>query len=377
MAVSFIEVNETALLHDLKAVREYIPKEVKAFAVAEADGYSHGAVRTVELALSCGYAGAAVARVQEAEELREAGISCPVYLLGVPLPTETEDVLRLDLIFPVDDTVDLDTLEKEAAAAGKTARVMLAVDAEISRVRLRGRDIRGFLQKLKQYPHISLRGAVAHRVTSDSAESSGSLPKRDIFNRKSEELAEENFFLSAVQGETEAGCLYDLPRPGVILYGIHESKKAKEKLGLIPAIRFISHVTHVQLLRKGEFVGYGATYTADRDMKIATVAIGYADGYPRSLSNKGCVLIGGKRCPIVGRICMDQFMVAVDEDTKEGDEAVLIGTQGEESLPIEEVAETAGTIPEELLCGLKRISRTYVSRVREIGEDSPVPSMKG
>lgn len=361
MAVSFIEVNETALLHDLKAVRNYIPKDLRAFAVVEADGYSHGAVKTTELALSCGYSGVAVARVQEAEELREAGVSCPIYLLGAPLSRETEDVLRLELIFPIDDMTDLEAVEKAAAARGRTAEVMLAVDAEMSRIRVHHGNIRDFLRTLKQYPHICLKGAVAHRVTSDCGEKSSSLLRRDIFDRKLEELAKENFFVSAVAADGgRGGCLYDLPRPGIILYGVHESGEARRRLGLIPAMRFISHITHVQTLHKGEFVGYGATYIAEREMRIATIPIGYADGYPRALSNKGCVLIHGKRCPIVGRICMDQFMVAVEDSVKEGDEAILIGMQDGEFLSIEEVAGAAGTIPEELLCGLKRISRTYV-----------------
>ena len=153
---------------------------------------------------------------------------------------------------------------------------------------------------------------------------------------------------------------HNLARPGIILYGPQPSDVMTNTLPLEYVMSLVSHVTHVQTLHKGEAIGYGGTYVADHDMKTATIPIGYADGYPRILSNKGEVLIGGKRRRIVGRICMDQFMVEADDTVVPGDEAVLLGKQGGEEITIDELTKTAGTIPHEVLCDLKRVPKVWV-----------------
>ena len=203
-------------------------------------------------------------------------------------------------------------------------------------------------------------------ATADHKEMDAALKQLDHFDEAISYMpVDENFVISSANS---AGVIdiprswHNLARPGIIIYGPQPSDVMTNKLDLKYAMSVVSHVTHVQILHKGEAIGYGGTYVAKEDMKTATVPIGYADGWHRSLSNKGVVLINGKRCPIVGRICMDQFMVACDDEVRPGDEVILMGKQGEEEITVDEVSVTAETIPHEIMCDLKRIPRIFVEK---------------
>ena len=221
-----------------------------------------------------------------------------------------------------------------------------------------------FLEKLKKYPHLHIHGLFTHLATADAKNKSKAYKQLAEFEEALSVMPSlENLVISAA---SSAGVVdipeswYNLVRPGIIQYGPSPSNTMLNYLDLKYMMTVVSHITHVQVVHKGETVGYGATYTAGKDMRIATIPIGYADGYPRALSNKGAVLIGEKRCPIVGRICMDQLMAAVDDTVMPGDEVVLIGKQGEEEIKVDELAELAGTIHYEILCGLRRIPRIFI-----------------
>lgn len=366
MPVSYTEIDLAALRHNMRVIRDYLPSSVECLAVVKADAYGHGAVQTLRLALEEGYTSAAVARVEEGEELRKAGFTCPIYTLGLPLPEDMPKGIRNDLIMPVDDTVDLDELENDAADSGKTIEVMLPVDTGMNRIGIHPADVKGFLEKLKNYPHIHLHGTFTHMATADSRGKGLALQQLNRFEEAIREMPVDDQFV--ISSANSAGIIdipqswHTLARPGIILYGPQPSDVMTHHLDLRYALRLISYVSHVQTLHTGESIGYGGTYTADREMKTATVPIGYADGYPRALSNKGVVLIGGKRCPIIGRICMDQLMCAVDDTVHPGDEVVLIGEQEGEMISVDEVAKQVGTIPHEIMCSLKRIPRIYVER---------------
>lgn len=364
MPVSYIEVNLASLRHNIQVIRDHLPKEVKCLAVIKADGYGHGAAETLAIALEEGYVGAAVARVEEGEALRNKGFDCPIYTLGLPLAEDMVIGVANDLIMPVDDTVDLDALEAIAALSRKTMEVMLSVDTGMNRIGIHKEDIPAFLEKLKKYPHIHLHGTFTHMATADFAKKNRAMEQLSCFDDVISMLpVDKNFMISSANS---AGVMdipeswHNLARPGIILYGPEPSEVMTNHLDLKYAMRLVSHVTHVQTLKKGEAIGYGATYTTDKDIQTATIPIGYADGYPRDLSNKGTVLIRGKRFPVVGRICMDQMMVAVDDTVEVGDEVVLIGDQEGNEVSIDEVAKTIGTIPHEIMCQLKRVPRVYV-----------------
>lgn len=364
MSVSCIKINLNALRHNLRVIRAHLPKEVKTLAVVKANAYGHGAVETLRIALEEGYSAAAVARPEEGKELRDAGFTCPIYVLGLPLPEDMITGVTYDLTLPVDDTVDTDRLDETAAAAGKTARVWIAVDTGMNRIGVHPADVPALWKKLKSLSHLNVCGAFTHMATADHKEKDAALAQLDRFDEALSHMDTSGDFI--VSSANSAGVIdiprswHNLARPGIILYGPQPSDVMTNKLDLQYAMSLISHVTHVQTLRKGEALGYGGTFVADHDMKTATVPIGYADGYPRALSNKGTVLIGGKRCPIVGRVCMDQLMVACGDDVKPGDEVVLIGKQGSEEVTIDELTAAAGTIPHEVLCDLKRVPKFWV-----------------
>lgn len=364
MPVSEIKINLNALRHNMKAIRAHLPEQVAILATVKANAYGHGAVQALTVALEEGFTAAAVARVEEGKELRDAGFTCPIYVLGLPLAEDMPTGVACDLILPVDDTVDLDALEAVAAVAKKTLDVMIAVDTGMNRIGVHADDVPALWEKLKNYPHLHVHGTFTHMATADHKEKTAALAQLDRFDEAVSHMeVTEGFVVSAANS---AGIIdlprswHDLARPGIILYGPQPSDVMTNKLDLRYVMSLVSHTTHVQTLHKGEAIGYGGTYVAEKDMKTATIPIGYADGYPRCLSNKGEVLIGGKRCPIVGRICMDQFMVAVGDDVEPGDEVVLMGRQGDEEITVDEICALAGTIPHEILCGLKRVPRVWV-----------------
>ena len=363
MPVSYMEIDLKAFRHNLRVIRRHL-KNLPALAVIKANAYGHGAVECLRAALEEGCIGAAVARVEEGHIIRMAGFDCPVYVLGLPLPEEMSLGVDEELILPVDDTTDLDALEVAAFASKKMVEVMLPIDTGMNRIGTHAKDLPVFLEKLKRYPHLHIHGLFTHMATADAKNKSKAYKQLSEFEEALSAMPSlENLVVSAA---SSAGVVdipeswYNLVRPGIIQYGLSPSNTMLNYLDLKYMMTVVSHVTHVQVLRKGETVGYGATYMAEKDMKIATIPIGYADGYPRDLSNKGEVLIRGKRCPIVGRICMDQFMAAVGDTVMPGDEVVLIGKQGMEEIKVDELAELTGTIHYEILCGMRRIPRIFI-----------------
>ncbi len=364
MSVSYMEINLNAFRHNLRVIRQHLGDSVPALAVVKANAYGHGAVECLRVALEEGYQGAAVARVEEGQELRDAGFSCPIYVLGLPLPEDMPLGIGNDLILPVDDTVDLDALESIAGIEKKTVEIMLPVDTGMNRIGTHPDDIPRFFDKLKGYPHLHICGTFTHMATADFKDKTKAIEQLKRFDKAISYMeVTDNFIISAANS---AGVVdlpqswHNLARPGIILYGPEPSDVMTNHLDLQYVMSVHSHVTHVQRLHKGEEIGYGGTYVAKEDMWTATIPIGYADGYPRNLSNKGIVLIGGRRCPIIGRICMDQLMVSVGDTVIPGDEVVLIGKQGEEEITVDELAIQAETIPHEIFCSLKRIPRVYV-----------------
>lgn len=364
MAVSYIKIDLNAFRRNVRKIRNYIKGEAGLLAVVKANAYGHGVKECLQVALKEGYEGAAVSRVTEGRELRRFGFNCPIYVLGLPLPHEILMGVDSDLILPVDLTVDIEAIEAAAISERKMAEVMIAIDSGMNRIGAHPDEVPQLLEKLKKCSHIHIRGTFTHMATADFKDKDIAQKQLQVFEHALSYMnITDDFVISAANS---AGILdipnswHNLVRPGIIMYGLPPSQDMTHSLDVESVMSVITHVTHVQNLKKGEFVGYGASFVAEKDMHTATIPLGYADGYPRALSNKGCVLIGGKRCPIVGRICMDQFMVAVDETVKPGDEAVLVGKQGNIELSADEVAEAAGTISYEILCTWKRIPRVFI-----------------
>lgn len=262
MSVSYIEINRSALRHNLRVIRSHLPAHVDCTAVVKADAYGHGASETMRIALEEGYNSAAVARVEEGVALRKDGFTCPVFTLGLPLPEEAETAVKYDLIVPVDDTVELEPFEEAAESQGKILEVWLPIDTGMNRIGTHPEDVEGFLEKLKKYPHIHIHGTFTHMAKADIHDKTTARKQLEKFEEALSHMPqrlEKGFIISAANS---AGVLdmpeswYNLARPGIILYGPHPSDEMDNMWDLEYPMRLISHITHVQVppQRRGDWL---------------------------------------------------------------------------------------------------------------------------
>ena len=293
----------------------------------------------------------------------------PIYLLGLTRPQSFDLVADTNTIPAVCDSTDLDALNECAKRHFMTIPVCIAVDTGMHRIGIRPEDACAFIEKVESYSHLEVDGFFSHMANADAADQTHAHDQAALFGKMVQEVRafrpDEDYRFSFANSAgllAIKDSLYTDARPGIIQYGIMPSLDVPNRLGLKPVLSLHSEVVHVQHLEAGEGIGYGSTHVTSKPTTIATIPMGYADGYPRSLSNRGSVLIKGVRCPVVGRVCMDQFMVAVpDEITVEvGDHVVLLGQQGHESITALEIAALANTIPYEIFCGFsERVPRVY------------------
>lgn len=371
----YAAVDITAILENMERMHENLRPGTQMIGVIKTDGYGHGAVPIGKELEKLDYVfGYAVATAEEALSLREAGLQKPVLILGYTFPYCYEELIRQEIrpaVFRVDTIRSLDAC---AEKLGKKALVHVKVDTGMSRVGIRP-DEEGlsFLRQLSELSHIEIEGIFTHFARADEQDKSaarGQLAQFNEFVEKAERLL--NMTIPIKHCSNSAGILtmpeanLSLVRAGITLYGLSPSKEVpRELLSLRPALSLKSHLVYVKEVDAGTPVSYGGVYVTKQRMRIATVPVGYGDGYPRSLSNKGYVLIRGKRAPILGRVCMDQFMADVTAipEAQEGDEVTLIGTDGAEEITMEKLGELSGRFNYELACDLgKRIPRVYVRK---------------
>ena len=366
----YAEVSLEAIEQNINEVKKRLEKKVKILVVVKEDAYGHGAVKVAHcLEQKADYF--AVATLQEAIELRENGIRKPILILGYVSPSEYEDVVRNDITQTVDSYSQALVMEKAAAKLGKRAKVHIAVDTGMTRIgfQVTEQDARE-AARIAHLPHVELEGMFTHFSCADQVDKTYCDMQMEKYDRMTELLLKENVTIPIRHICNSAGIMefdhhrFDMVRSGIITYGIYPSPDVKkERLNLIPALAWKCHVIHVKEVGPGLGVSYGATYvTSKPSTRIATVSVGYADGYPRALSNQGRVLIHGQFAPIIGRVCMDQMMVDVSEipDVKVEDVVTLVGRDGENQITIEEVADPAARFDYEMLCNIsKRVERVY------------------
>ncbi len=359
-------VNSAALIHNLNEVRKKA-KDKKVVAVIKADGYGHGASKMAELCENIAdmYA---VATGDEALELRASGVTKDILILA---PVPMEDVLTLienGIILTISDMESAAGISAVAEKSGKRARIHASVDTGMSRIGFfPSEDNVGVLKEISKLPFLSLEAVFTHYAKADEEDKTWMNIQTERFSSFAEKLKKEGldlkFHIANSAGIMEIDSQFgDFVRAGIVLYGLYPSDEVdKTKLDLIPALTWKSRVSSVRWVEKGEGVSYGHTFRADKRIKVATVSCGYADGYPRLLSNKGRVLIKGVSCPILGRVCMDQFMVdASSLDVCVDDEVILIGKSGNEEITADEIARLTGTINYEVVCDIgKRVPRIY------------------
>ncbi len=373
----YAEVDLEALHYNMEQMRRKISPNTRIMGIIKADGYGHGAVPLGRELEGIDYVfGYGVATAEEAFILREAGLKKPILVLGYTFPYAYEELIAKEIRTAV---FRYDTLEELASCAkkqGKKAKIHIKVDTGMSRIGIRP-DESGlaFIQKALSYDEVEAEGIFTHFAKADEADKASAFRQIDQMSRFIETAEKKTGYRFPLKHcSNSAGILeleranMDMVRAGITLYGLWPSEEvSRDSISLHPLLSLKSRLVCVKEVEKGAQISYGGTYTAEKNMRIATVPVGYGDGYPRGLSGKGMVLICGKRAPILGRVCMDQFMVDVENipEAKEGTEVTLIGKEGEDRITMEELGALSGRFNYEFACNLgKRIPRVYVKNGR-------------
>ena len=368
-----MEFSNTYAKIDLDAIRENFAAicqraNAPVMAVVKADAYGHGAVRVARvLEQDCAFFG--VSSVAEAVELRQAGIVKPILILGHVHPATFPAVVLHDIRIPIFSYEDACELSREALKQDKTARFHFAVDTGMSRIGFQATEESADLcAQIVKLPGLKAEGLFSHFATADETDLSKTENQAALFARFDDMLKARGVQIPIRHLDNSAGimnfrCHYDMVRAGIVLYGLYPSGEVDSALlKLRPAMSWHSRVSYVKALEPGREISYGGTFKVEKPTRVATVPAGYADGYRRSLSNRFYVLIRGKRAPILGRVCMDQMLVDVTDiaDVTAGDEVVLLGTSGNETISAECIAEAAYSFNYEQVCDLShRVSRVY------------------
>lgn len=359
------EVDLSAIAHNVQVTRKVLKPGTKICAVVKADAYGHGAVPVATAALAAGVNYLAVSMTQEALELREAGIMAPILILG----TMTEEHEKALVDYNITQTVyDLAVAQELSAATlqeNKVAKVHLAVDTGMNRIGCRPEEAADLAEAISKLPHVELEGMFSHFASADEMDKSFAESQYRKFMEADRAIKDRGIQIPLVHIDNSAGITEmkhtecDMVRQGITLYGLWPSDDVERCLDLKPALSLKAEVVFVKDVPAGEKIGYGCTYETKAPMKVATIPLGYADGYSRALSNRGYITIRGYKAPVVGRICMDQFMVDVTNvpGVHKGDEAVIFGPGG---VSLDQLAKWVGTIPYELMCLLStRVPRKY------------------
>lgn len=374
---SYAEIDLDAIVHNIREFRKLIPASTNLMAVVKADGYGHGAV-PVAKAVDPEVDFYGVALVEEGVILRQHGITKPILVLGV-VP-----VMQYDLLFQYQITPTIFQLDKakllSALAIEKNQQlsVHLAVDTGMSRIGVYPDQAAAALAaEIAQLPNLELEGIFTHFAKADEPDKSNCKQQLDQFTGFIELLEKNNIVIPIKHSANSAGLLdlpeagMDMVRAGIAMYGLFPSDGIVNQTTVLkPALQLCSHITYLKEIQPGMSVSYGGIFTADRPLKVATIPIGYGDGYPRNQSGQGAVLISGRRAPILGRVCMDQLMVDVTQipEVQEGDKVILIGTDQSETITVEELAKTGSGFHYEILCNIsKRIPRVYIKNKQIIG----------
>ena len=360
-------VDLDALAHNLNEIRGVLPAATAVCAIVKADAYGHGAVPVARELEARGVNSFGVATVEEGLELREAGIRKPILVLGLGA-TGVEEALAYDLTPVIHSVGSAKRVSEAARNAERTVPVHIKLDTGMGRLGFFPAGLEPLLDELRQNPWIRIEGIASH-FSSAECDPVFTRVQRERFQEvlsKVEVLQDKGIEQTHVANS--AGILncpeaaYAMVRPGIILYGAYPEKGLASKIRLRPAMTFKTHVLAVKSHPAGSPISYGQTFHTQRPSKIATLPVGYADGYRRDLSNRGFVLVRGHRAPVAGTVTMDLTLVDVTDvpDVEEGDEVVLFGQTGQGCLPVEELAEILHTIPYELLCAVsRRVPRVY------------------
>lgn len=367
------EVDLDAIWENMVHMKENIAENTKILAVIKTDGYGHGGVPIAKMLEQLDFMfGYAAATYEEAHVLREAGVKKPILILGYTFPYCYEELIREEIRPAVYRRDTVEELAAAAAKVGKKAKVHIKVDTGMGRIGITP-DEEGleFVRFLIEHPELEVEGIFTHFAKSDEADKTSANHQLELFQNFIDKIQTELGITIPVKHCSNSAAILEMPqanmdmvRAGITTYGLYPSEEvSKDIVPLRAAMSLYSHIVYCKMIHAGQSVSYGGLFTAQKDTRVATIPVGYGDGYPRSLSGKGYVLIHGKKAPILGRVCMDQFMVDISEipEAMDGDKVTLLGMDGTERITAEELGELSGRFNYEFVCDLgKRIPRVYI-----------------
>lgn len=358
-------VNLSAIAYNVDQIRRRVGRKTDIMAVVKADGYGHGSVEVSSAALKSGANCLGVAVPEEGEELRKAGVDVPIAVLGLIQPEEAYRVVDFNLEQTLCSLEVAKALNQIASDKGTTVNVHLKIDTGMGRVGVQPKDALAFVRGIQGFKNLNLKAIFSHFSCADEVDKTSARKQVEVFDGVVREIEASGVRIPKKHMANSAAILdlpetyYDLVRPGIMIYGLYPSTEVSHSIELKPAMTFMTKVTFVKRVPSGSPISYGRTFTTQKETLVATLPVGYADGYSRLLSGRGDVLIKGYRAPLIGRVCMDMCMIDVSgvENVQPGDEVILFG----EGLPVDEVAEKLGTINYEVVCAVgKRVPRVYI-----------------
>jgi len=373
------EIHLPNLRHNVQALRTLLKPDVQLMAVVKADAYGHGALPCTRAVLDAGADTLGVGIVAEGIELREQGIQAPIQVLVGIFPDEVDDLIQHNLTTTLHSRSLAETLSQRAGLLGKEVGVHIKVDTGMGRLGVAPDQLPGLVEFIAGLKNIRIESIFTHFSSADNEDPAFTQNQIERFQSALDQLTKAKFNIPLAHCANSAALLqfpesqYDLVRPGICLYGalpapglatVIESLTAKnKKFSLRPVMQWKTRILTINSLPKGSPVSYGKKFVTQRDSRIATLPVGYADGLERLLTHRMQVLVRGHKVPQVGTICMDMCMMDVTDiaEAQEGDEVVLFGQQGKESITVDAMAAQAGTISYEILCGVgKRVPRIYL-----------------
>ena len=360
---TWVEIDLSALEYNIKQIKKLVSKNVKILCVVKADGYGHGMIQVAKKINRCGVDYFGIASIDEGITLRKQGIKKPILILENSLKEHAKYIIDYNLTQSVCTKESALSLNNYAKRKKKIAKIHIKIDTGMGRLGIWHKQALAFIKNINKLKSLQIEGIYTHFPSADTDKKFTNYQIR-CFNTLIKKIKQNNINIPFCHAANSIGLVdyknshLNLVRPGIILYGIYPKKNMQSKIKLKPVLSFKTKIIYLKKIPTGRSISYGRTYVSQHPTTIATLPVGYSDGYLRGLSNKAEVIIKGRRFRVVGRVCMDQTMVDLrnSNSVKIGDTAVLVGKQGKESIALEELSKHAGTIPYELACSIGKSS---------------------
>ncbi len=381
----WLEIDLDAVTRNIKTIRRMVGKNPEIMAVVKANAYGHDVVEISRVALESGATWLGVGALEEGIILRKAGIKAPILMLGLTPEDGVDSLLFYDLVPTICDLETSKALSQAAVKYKKTARVHIKIDTGMRRLGIKSEEALDFIKRIKKMNNIEIQGLYTHFAATDEEDKSYTELQFAQYKRVADEVEKEGMHVPLKHMANSAAILdlpytyLDMVRPGITIYGLFPLPGTARTIKLKPVAKFKTKIILIKKVGAGERIGYGRAYTTTKETTVATLPVGYADGYPRLLSGRGEVLVRGRRAAIIGRICMDLCMIDVTDipGVQVGDEIVLWGRQKGEKISVEEIAEKTRTINYEIICMVDkpRVPKLFIKngkpfKVKSLIEDT-------